>query len=63
MLLAKRRECEHYNLTSQAEEEEEEDDDDQEVIRPTRNRTKKGPPEGFVRNGMHFSQVINTFVI
>ncbi|KAF4114378.1 hypothetical protein G5714_004601 [Onychostoma macrolepis] len=39
----KRRECDTYNLTSQAEE-------DDEVIRSTRKRTKKVIPEGFVRN-------------
>ncbi|KAG9267456.1 hypothetical protein AMEX_G18296 [Astyanax mexicanus] len=42
---AKRCECNNYNLTSQAEE-----DDDDEPIRSTRKRTKKGIPEGFVRN-------------
>lgn len=48
MTSAKRRECDNYNLTSQAEEE---DDDEEEVaIRSTRNRTKKGLPEDFVRN-------------
>ncbi|XP_072561193.1 uncharacterized protein [Paramormyrops kingsleyae] len=41
----KRRECDTYNLTSQAEEE-----DNEEVIRSTRKRTKKGIPEGFVTN-------------
>ncbi|KAL1258262.1 hypothetical protein QQF64_011506 [Cirrhinus molitorella] len=39
----KRRECDAYNLTSQTEE-------DDEVITSTRKRTKKGIPEGFVRN-------------
>ncbi|KAF1374355.1 hypothetical protein PFLUV_G00228210 [Perca fluviatilis] len=38
----KRRECDTYNLTSQAE------DEDDEVIRLTRKRTKKGISEGFV---------------
>ncbi|XP_041967539.1 uncharacterized protein LOC121724676 isoform X3 [Alosa sapidissima] len=42
----KRRECDTYNLTSQAEE------DDNEVIKLTRKRTKKGIPEDFVRSGL-----------
>ncbi|XP_031167926.2 uncharacterized protein LOC116059064 [Sander lucioperca] len=50
MTSAKRCECNNYNLTSQAEDEEEEDDDDEVMIRSTRKRTKKGPPDGFVRN-------------
>ena len=48
-LLAKRCECNNYNLTSQAEED---DEDDEGLIKLMRKRTKKGPPDGFVRNGM-----------
>ncbi|KAA0701740.1 hypothetical protein E1301_Tti023104 [Triplophysa tibetana] len=40
-------ECNNYNLTSQAEEEE-----DEEVVIKSRNRTKKGTLESFVRNGV-----------
>lgn len=50
-IVAKRRECSIYNMTSQAEEEEE--DDDEMPIRSKRDRKTKGIPEGFVRNGMH----------
>lgn len=39
-------------MTSQADEDEDEDEDGNDVIRLTRKRTKKGIPEGFVRNGM-----------
>ncbi|XP_039679334.1 uncharacterized protein LOC120573590 isoform X1 [Perca fluviatilis] len=47
MTSAKRCECNNYNLTSQAEED---DEDDEGLIKLMRKRTKKGPPDGFVRN-------------
>ncbi|XDV31017.1 hypothetical protein PO909_033794 [Leuciscus waleckii] len=49
---AKRSECNHYNITSQAEQQEEEVEEEEVVIRSTRTRPKKGTPEGFVRNGV-----------
>lgn len=59
-LLAVRRECENYNLTSQAEQD---DNDDEEVVMRSRNRTKKKIPEGFLSNGMFsHSQVIDTLL-
>lgn len=51
LFVAKRSECNHYNITSQAEQEEEVEEEEV-VIRSTRTRPKKGMPEGFVRNGM-----------
>lgn len=52
LFVAKRSECNHYNITSQAEQEEEVEEEEEVVIRSTRTRPKKGIPEGFVRNGM-----------
>ncbi|MED6282240.1 hypothetical protein CHARACLAT_029974 [Characodon lateralis] len=44
---AKHRECESYNLTSQAEDDEEDQDL---ATRSKRRHAKKGTPEGFVRS-------------
>lgn len=61
LLLAVRRECENYNMTSQAKQDD--DDEEEEVVMRSRNRTRKAIPEGFVRNCMFpHSQVIDTLI-